>query len=205
MQEGVWQWKNRTTTMFRDQWGREWEGEMDQQAVRYWKGHAPLPVWVGHLLPKFRAPILPPHEVLTPKVHSLSEIVVDCEKWRAMLREGQRVHREFMHTIVRALHPSNALEIMKDPTPEVRELAGTEPLPLLIVRAIERGDRYLLGFTDKKPKWLDAEHERAIARFMGQEHSLQLSADDAALDAALDDAGFGDEGAKRGRRETVAA
>lgn len=166
--EGVWQWKNRTTVYYTDQHGRKYEGQQDNTSVRHWRAEAPLPVWVGSLIPKFRAPIMPPAEFVKPAPNELTGVRVDYDAWDAALIEGEASRRQFIGQIARALHPANALEIIQNPTPEVVMMAGDEPLPRLLVHAMRRGNPYLLGFSDEVPEWLTAQHQEAIDRAAGR-------------------------------------
>lgn len=201
--EGIWQWRNRTTVLYTDQHGRKYEGEQDNSAVRHWKASAPLPVWVGQLIPKFRAPIMPPAAFLRPAVNELTGVRVDYDAWDAALIEGEATRRAFIGQIARALHPANALEIISDPTPEVQMIAGDEPLPRLIVHAMRKGDPYLLGFSDVPPAWLTAEHADAIERAAGRTSARVRAHTFAEFDAILEGA-EPPSGPKR-RRRTASA
>jgi hypothetical protein len=126
--------------IYRDQHGRLWDASFDIMGM-------------GSCGPKnprgWRAPLVPPDAYLREETEKPGMFIIDYDGWINNLKERQQ-----------AFENEQALwadRLEKPPEHKaVQRMTGLGPYPFQMVQAAKAGNRWVLGKTDKVPKWAEA-------------------------------------------------
>jgi hypothetical protein len=134
---------NRTTRTFRDQHGRPWGGIIEQKT-----GH-----WVQPLAPKFDAPYTVPSKYVLPAPGDGSEVILDYPQLLRDLQVAWQKFEERQLAIAQSEYRDDPIKALKNPTKWLLDAIGMSPTQVNVVRACAAGNKWILGFTEKKPEW----------------------------------------------------
>lgn len=133
----------RTTRTFRDQHGRPWGGVCETKT-----GH-----WVQPLVPKFSAPYIPPSKYVVPVPGDGSEVFIDYQRLQQDSTEALRNYELRTYAIAQSEYRDDPEKALKSPTKWLRDAIGNAPEHPNIARACMAGNKWILGFSDRKPDW----------------------------------------------------
>lgn len=145
---------------FTDQHGRQWNGTMEKSTMHP----------TGPLVPRFQAPLYPPHKFMKPVPGNPMAIRIDYEGWEEELTDAHAAYQNLMRTEAIRRYGQRASAAIADPPEELLMVIGTPPQPLQPVQAASDGDPFMLGETAEMPEWAipyfavqEEDEERRIA------------------------------------------
>lgn len=155
------QHKRRRNVIWRDQWGRAWDGEMDTETL--------APVGAPPFLKSTTSPIdIPPHYVVAIP-GEVGRLRVETGRWKQELRERRREHRLTLQEQARAMYPNNYGDMLANPPRALLEAVGPGPLPVEFIEAMEAGNQWVLGLRRadgrpyRRPPWATALWDSVVA------------------------------------------
>lgn len=132
-----------------DQHGRPWFAviEMGKRGPSGPTGGTPVP--------RFKAPVYPDQKYFRYTPKNFTSFVIDYDAIVQERQEAERTWTRVMREIAISKYADKALEVVKDPTPELLALTGPKPQPWQIWDAARKGNKWILGLAplDKMPPW----------------------------------------------------
>lgn len=144
---------NRQAADLYDQFNREWDGMLDTTA-------RPMS-WCTPLIPRFKAPIIPPLKYLKPGKR-LGEVNVDCAQWLNDIDDRTQEVEHILTKLAEDMEPNRLVEAIEKPTVTMLKFLGPRGLHRDFVLAMMAGNSWVLGFSDKEPAWLTDEHRASL-------------------------------------------
>lgn len=131
----------RHTFTARDQHGRPWMVVLEKKPM------SPCYVTANFTVPDPR--LVPPTHVLVFPPDLPSTITIDYDRWLGEVTEAWRDRRKRRIEVERKLYGQRAGAPDSEPSEEVLDIIGPEPLDPELVRRCMKGDRVLLGLPPK--------------------------------------------------------
>lgn len=144
--------KNRRTSIFKDQHGREWA------AVKDVFTDAPI----GPLAPVGWTPVqyqgrdlIPDNSVMIFDEARSGTFEIDYAKWRRAIETALAMWTQTAGSYAASMYGDKAMDALSDPPPALLNILGPKPMPLDLIDAQAEGNRWILGYPVPRPKWAD--------------------------------------------------
>jgi hypothetical protein len=144
--------KNRRTSIFKDQHGREWAAVKDVYT------DAPI----GPLSPYGWTPVqykgrdlVPDNSVMVFDDARSGVFTIDYAKWRQAIEGALAMWTQTAGSYAASMYGDKAMDALNDPPPALLNILGPKPMPLDLIDAQAEGNRWILGFDVPKPKWAE--------------------------------------------------
>lgn len=130
-----------------DKWGRRWGVVMEMSRLPGGAGNrlAPCSPWepIG-----WSAPWYPPSQYMKLDPENPHLVVIEDERCVADQRQSHRDRAKMIRQLGQEKH-GHAFDENAPPTKQILDLVGPEPWAWQLAEAARRGDRWVLGLTDK--------------------------------------------------------
>lgn len=131
---------------FTDQHGRKWSGTIEIKSG----------VATGPISPlDFTPPLDVPQQFIQYDKMEPNAIKVNYAMWITALEQAKRDWQARLVSRAREIYGDQAGKFIKNPSAELLQAVGPEPLPVEPVQAAAAGNRWVLGLTPIKPKWAE--------------------------------------------------
>lgn len=196
MAKEISQAEQRRFQVFADQHNRDWGAPIDIRT-----GHA-----VGPFSPRFKAPWYPDSQFIRHDPNDQRKIIID---YYAIVTERDDAMGEYEMNRLRAAQSLYGAAFTSmlgktpyDDPPELVNKVGAPPMSRHFPAAAQEGNQWILGFSEKVPKWAQEILDREAAK---RNARLYLDADDAVdIDEQFDPDATGGKTEPVGKRKKVA-
>lgn len=158
----------RKTVQFTDQHGRAWTAVKDVFTDTN----------IGPLYPSGWTPVkyqgrdlLPPDNMYRFNDSKPGTFVIDYDAWRQTLMGAHQQWAQQAGSYAAAMYGDKAMDALENPTPALLNMLGPKPMPIELVEAMQEGNKWILGLTEKKPKWAEEFFVEAPATVGGRKYS----------------------------------